>query len=166
MKSQLKSLKSWLRDTQGGNSFLTDFKTETWSDDKLSSCLCLETLTAKGDPFTRRLLNSVIQAYDRVVGRYIGSGEMVDEETGDKSYSSNRVNRASNVFVAIMASALPVLSIYALTEIPSTEARIGATAGFIITFAVLMGILGSAKRSERSLQQRLRKYRLIFPLLP
>ncbi|KAK4666132.1 hypothetical protein QC763_406612 [Podospora pseudopauciseta] len=81
---------------------------------------------------------------------------MVDEETGDKSYSSNRVNRASNVFVAIMASALPVLSIYALTEIPSTEARISATAGFIITSAMLMGILGSAKRSERSLQQQLR----------
>ncbi|KAH6856269.1 hypothetical protein B0I37DRAFT_366960 [Chaetomium sp. MPI-CAGE-AT-0009] len=148
MKSQLKSLKGWLRDSQGGSSFLTDFEAETWNDDNLRSYLCLESTSTKGDPFTRWLLSSVVQVYDRVLGRRIGSGEILDERTGDKSYSSDRVNRASNIFVAIMASALPVLAIFALNIIPSTEGRLGATAGFTITFAVLMGIFSSAKRAE------------------
>ncbi|KAK0667527.1 hypothetical protein QBC41DRAFT_347926 [Cercophora samala] len=47
-----------------------------------------------------------------------------------------------------MASALPVLSIYRLNKIKSSEARIGVTAAFTVTLAVLMGIFSSAKRSE------------------
>ncbi|KXX80329.1 hypothetical protein MMYC01_204684 [Madurella mycetomatis] len=148
MKSQLKSLKEWLRDSRGGSSFLTNFETETWHDDHVSSYLCLEPQSAKGDPFTKWMLNSVVQAYDRFLGRYIGSGQILDERTGDKSYSGDRVNRVSNIVAAIMASALPVVAIFALNRIPSTEGRIGATASFTITFAVLMGIFSSAKRSE------------------
>jgi hypothetical protein len=148
LKSQLKSLKEWLRHSQGGSSFLTDFETETWNHDNLGSYLCLEPTSAKGDPFTSWLLNSVVQAYDRFLGRYIGSGEVLDERTGGKSYSNDGVNRVSNIFAAVMATALPVLAIFALNRIPSTDGRIGATAGFTITFAVLMGIFSSAKRSE------------------
>ncbi len=87
-------------------------------------------------------------AYDRVLGRFVGSGRVVDRRTGDKSYSSDGVNRASNIVAAVIASALPVLAIYALNEIGSTQVRIGVTAAFTVVFAVLMGIFSSAKRSE------------------
>ena len=148
MRSQLRSLKEWLRDREGGRSFLADYETKTWQDDNLGAYVCLEPPSAKGDPFTKWLLNSVVQVYDRVLGRFIGSGEVVDDRTGDKSYSSDGVNRASNIITAILASALPVVAIYALNKIPTTEGRIGATAGFTVAFAVLMGIFSSAKRSE------------------
>lgn len=83
-----------------------------------------------------------------MLGRYIRSGEIIDERTGDKSYSIVGVDRASNIITAILASALPVLAIYALNSIPSTNARIGVTAAFTVGFAILMGIFSSAKRSE------------------
>lgn len=98
--------------------------------------------------FTKWLLNTVVRIYDRVLGRYIRSGEVVDERTGDKSYSIDGVNRASNIITAALASALPVLAIYALNRIVSTGARIGVTAAFTVGFAILMGIFSSAKRSE------------------
>ena len=148
LKSQLKSLKGWLNDSAGGKSFLTDYETETWEDDRPHAYVCLEPLNTKGDPFTKWLLNTVVRVYDRLLGRYIGSGQVIDKQTGDKSYSSDGVNRASNIITAVMASALPVLAIYALNAIDSTQARIGVTAAFTVAFAVLMGIFSSAKRSE------------------
>ncbi|KAK3380610.1 hypothetical protein B0T24DRAFT_197557 [Lasiosphaeria ovina] len=148
MKSQLKSLKSWLDDSEGGNSFLTNYETATWEDDDLHSYVCLEPPSAKGDPFTKWLLNSAVRAFDRVLGRYIGCGVVVDDQTGDRSYSSDGVNRASNIIAAAVASALPVLAIYVLNGISSVERRIGATAGFTVAFAVLMGYFSSATRAE------------------
>jgi len=73
---------------------------------------------------------------------------IVDAQTGDKSYSVDGVNRASNIITAIMAAAVPVLAIFALNEIGSTKARVGVTAAFTVAFAVLMGVFNSAKRPE------------------
>lgn len=151
LKSQLKGLngdRGWIVDRNGGNSFLTGHEFFTWASNDLKAYVCLEPPSAKGDPFTKWLLNSVVHAYDRVIGRYTGGGEIIDQQTGDKSYGSDGVNRVSNIVTAVMYSAIPVLTIYALNRIPTTEGRIGATAGFTVFFALLMGFLSSAKRSE------------------
>lgn len=144
LKSQLRSLKEWLDET----AFLDDYEVKTWEDNRSRSYVCLEPLGAKADPFTKWLLNNAVKAYDRLLGRHIGSGEVVDHQTGDKSYSSEGVNRASNIITAVLASALPVLAIYVLNGINSTNVRIGVTAAFTVGFAVMMGVFSSAKRSE------------------
>jgi hypothetical protein len=148
MNSQLRSLKEWLRDAEGGNSFLTGYEAGTWASDRARSFVCLEPPSARSDPFTSWLLNVALRFYDWALGRFVGSGEVVDERSGDKSYSSNRVNRASNVITAALASAVPVLAIYALNRIDSVDVRIGVTAAFTTFFALMMGIFSSAKRAE------------------
>lgn len=148
MKSQLRSLKEWLRDAAGGRSFLTGYEAETWAGDKAGTYVCLEPPSAKSDPFTKWLLNSVVRVFEYTIGRHIGSGEVVDAQSGDKSYSSNSVNRASNTLTAVLASAVPVLSILALNRIDSVNVRIGVTAAFTTFFALMMGIFSSAKRAE------------------
>ena len=148
MKSQLRGLKEWLRDAAGGGSFLTGYEAETWTSDKAGSFVCLERPSAKSDPFIKWLLNSVVRFYDFAIGRHIGSGEVIDAQSGDKSYSSNSVNRASNTITAALASAVPVLSIFALNRIDSVDVRIGVTAAFTTFFALMMGIFSSAKRAE------------------
>lgn len=107
------SLKEWLDET----AFLTDYETTTWEDKRSRSYVCLEPLGAKADPFTKWLLNTVVKAYDRLLGRFIDSREVVDHQTDDKSYTNEGINRASNIITAIIASALPVLAIYALNGI-------------------------------------------------
>lgn len=148
MKSQLRSLKEWLRDETGGDSFLTGYEAETWASDKAGTFVCLEPPSDKSDPFTKWLLNSAVRLYEYAVGRHIGSGEVIDAQSGDKSYSSNSVNRASNTLTAVLASAVPVLSIFALNRIDSVNVRIGVTAAFTTFFALMMGIFSSAKRGE------------------
>ena len=148
MKSQLQNLQGWLVDKAGGNSFLSGYETATWEDPKQRAYVCLEPPGSKSDPFTTWLQNTVLGVYERLLGRHIGSGVIVDAQTGDKSYSVDGVNRASNIITAIMAAAMPVLAIFALNEIGSTKARIGVTAGFTVAFAVLMGVFSSARRSE------------------
>lgn len=148
MKSQLKSLKEWLRAEAGGNAFLTAYEAETWASDKAGTFVCLEPPMAKSDPFTKWLLNSVVRLYEYTVGRHIGSGEVIDARSGDKSYSSSSVNRASSTLTAVLASAVPVLSILALNRIDSVNVRIGVTAAFTTFFALMMGIFSSAKRAE------------------
>jgi hypothetical protein len=148
MKSQLRGLKEWIRDATGGNSFLTGYEAETWASNKAGTFVCLEPPGAKSDPFTKWLLDSIIPLYEYTVGRHISSGEVIDAQSGDKSYSSNSVNRASNTLTAVLASAVPVLSILALNRIDSVNVRIGVTAAFTTFFALMMGIFSSAKRAE------------------
>ena len=133
---------------EGGNSFLAGYEAETWADDTVRAYVCLEPQGMKSDLFTRWLLNTIVKIYDRILGRYIGSGEIIDKQSGDKSYSSDEINRASNIITAVLASAVPVLAIYALNQIKSTNIRIGVTAAFTVVFALLMGFFSSAKRSE------------------
>lgn len=93
-------------------------------------------------------MNSAVWAYDYTVGQHIGSSRVVDAQTGGKSYSRSSVNRVSNSLVAVLASAVPVLSILALNRINSVNVRIGVAAGFTTFFALMMGIFSSAKRAE------------------
>jgi VIT1/CCC1 family predicted Fe2+/Mn2+ transporter len=83
--------------------------------------------------------------YHRLLGQDLKTGQIVDEATGHTSYSNSRINKASNVITTVLASLFPVLTIYVLNQLPSTNLRIGITAAFTAVFAFMIAIfIGSA----------------------
>ncbi|KAK0658714.1 hypothetical protein QBC41DRAFT_308131 [Cercophora samala] len=146
--SQLSALKDWLRDFKGGNSFLQSNEAFTWADPDPSSYLCLSAPVKETDPFTTFITEKILGAYHHFLGHRLGTGEVVDTETGHTSYSSSRISQASSLITTVLASILPVLTILVLNTLESTNARIAVTAAFTALFALVIAVFSDAKRIE------------------
>jgi Family of unknown function (DUF6594) len=136
-----------LRDIRG-NPFLTGYEVETWADSKKGLYMCLQRPTADNDPFTRYTSNVLVGIYYRLLGQDLKTGQIVDEATEHTSYSNSHINKASNVITTVLTSVFPVLTIYVLNQLSSTNLRIGVTAAFTAVFALLIAIFSSASRVE------------------
>ncbi|KAL9038326.1 MAG: hypothetical protein Q9214_005323, partial [Letrouitia sp. 1 TL-2023] len=147
MPSQFETLKDWLRD-RNGSPFLTGYEAETWAENKKEQYMCLKPPTAENDPFTRYTSNVLVGLYHRLLGQSLGTGENLDKATGHTSYSSPSISKTSNVITTILASLLPVLTIFVLNQLSSTNLRIGITALFTATFSFMITLFSSAKRVE------------------
>jgi len=75
-------------------------------------------------------------------------GKIIDEESGLMRYEDSRLDRASSVIAIILASIIPVLTIFALNAIKTTDARIGMIVVFTAVFATVLAVFSSAKRAE------------------
>jgi hypothetical protein len=60
----------------------------------------------------------------------------------------NDMDKASNMIAVIVASTLPVLTIFVLNSVDSTTDRIGWTVFFTAVFAAILALFSSAKRAE------------------
>ena len=147
MPSQLDTLKDWLRD-RNGKPFLTGYEAETWADKKRTTYMCLKPRAAESDPFTRFVSNVLLGLYHRLLGQRLGTGDNLDTATGHTSYSSPSISKISSLITTILASILPVLTIYILNQLPSSNLRIGVTAAFTAAFALVITVFSSAKRVE------------------
>ena len=147
MQSQLNSFRDWLRD-RNQQPFLTGYEVETWADEKNTQYMCLNPSSDEHDLFTQYTTNVLLGLYHRTIGHRLGTGKNVDEVTRHTSYSDPSIHRATIVITTIVASLLPILTIYALNQIPSTNERIGVAAAFTAAFAFLIGLFSSARRVE------------------
>ncbi|KAK4152753.1 hypothetical protein C8A00DRAFT_34536 [Chaetomidium leptoderma] len=147
-KSQLSELQGWLRDPKGGKNFLKRFEFWTWRDNDASSYVTMNPPISEGDTFTSFITYRMASIFDRLLGRRFQAGKIVDEEAGLRSYSDSKLGKASNVIAAIVASTLPVLTIFVLNSVNSTTARIGWTVLFTAVFAGILALFSSAKRAE------------------
>ncbi|KIX05143.1 uncharacterized protein Z518_06015 [Rhinocladiella mackenziei CBS 650.93] len=76
------------------------------------------------------------------VGRVIGDRAKI------VSYRQSTINKAGNVMATILASTLPVVTIFVLNSLHNTNRRIGLTTVFIAIFALVLVTFTSARRVE------------------
>ena len=145
-KSQLSSLKGWLKDSRQG--FLKDEETQTWHDETESLYLCLANDLRETDAFTELMQNVIVGPYHRLIGHRLKTGQVIDSEAGDVSYDKRKIERASTMIATILSPMFPVLTIFVLNVLQSTNARIGLTALFTAVFALVLAKFSSAKRVE------------------
>ncbi|KAK4164680.1 hypothetical protein QBC43DRAFT_317330 [Cladorrhinum sp. PSN259] len=146
--SQLSALKNWLRDFNGGNSFLKQQEALTWMDPDESAYVCLNPARRENDLFIEFVSHKLLRLWHYLVGQRIGTGQVVDEATAHTSYSTARVAKAGSIIATILASLFPVLTILALNQVQNTDTRVGMSAGFTAVFAIMIVIISDARRIE------------------
>lgn len=146
--SQLASLQDWLRDFNGGNSFLQQQEAFTWSDTKQSSYVCLNATPKENDVFLYFTSHKLLRVWHALLGQHVGTGKVVDEATGHTSYTISGVKRMGAFIAFVLASTFPVLTILALNRVESTNKRIGMAAAFTALFAIIIVEFTDARRIE------------------
>jgi VIT1/CCC1 family predicted Fe2+/Mn2+ transporter len=145
-KSQLSGLKGWLNGSRNG--FLKDEENQTWHDETESLYLCLATDLRETDAFTETMQNIIVGPYHRLIGHRLKTGKVIDSEAGGVSYDKRKIDGASTMIATILSTMFPVLTIFVLNVLQSTNARIGLTALFTLVFALVLVRFSSAKRVE------------------
>jgi hypothetical protein len=136
------TLQGWLRDKKGGNFFLKGREFFTWRPEEPAAYICVGTPSPENDIFTNLFKKAFTNCF-RDVG-----GKVIDEESGLKSFSDSGLNRTSNIFATIVASTIPVLTIFVLNALKTTPLRIGLTVVFTAVFGAILAIFSTARRVE------------------
>ncbi|KAK4144941.1 uncharacterized protein C8A04DRAFT_11026 [Dichotomopilus funicola] len=147
-KQGLRLLQAWLRDSKGGKNFLDGVEAETWTDPEESNYISLGPPPPEKDIFSSFLRDVLLRIFHVFCGERFKMGRVVDEESGIRSYDDSRIDKASSLITVILASVLPVLAIFVLNSLSTTNARIGTIVGFTAAFATILAIFSSAKRAE------------------
>ncbi|KAH6630608.1 hypothetical protein B0J18DRAFT_421686 [Chaetomium sp. MPI-SDFR-AT-0129] len=147
-KQELGLLQAWLRDSRGGKNFLDGVEAETWTDPEESNYISVGPPPPEKDIFSSFLRGVLLQIFHFLCGERFKIGRVVDEESGIRSYDDSRIDKASSMITVILASVLPVLAIFVLNSLSTTNARIGTIVGFTAAFATILAVFSSAKRAE------------------
>ena len=149
-KSQLQMLQGWLRDSKGGRSFHKDagFEFFTWRYENPDAYISLKSSQDETYVFNRFLNRVIVRIFHRFVGEKMKVGTVVDEEANLVSYSDSKLSRASNVVALVASSVLPVMTIFVLNTVNTTNQRIGLTMLFTAVFAILLAVFSNAKSVE------------------
>ncbi|RYP60316.1 hypothetical protein DL771_010557 [Monosporascus sp. 5C6A] len=145
-KSQLKALQNWLYREDGGDGFLDGSENLVWDEDDTHHYVCLAT-GGETDIFTA-LIRKLISAVFPWLFRKKKGKQVVDERSGMWLFDEDKLNTASNIVALVLSSTLPVLTIFVLDSRDSTTERLGFTVLFTALFALVLGVLSSAKRAE------------------
>ncbi|KAI3390439.1 hypothetical protein diail_9645 [Diaporthe ilicicola] len=124
-----------------GHSFLKDagFEFFTWRDKNTEAYISLRSAQDDSYVFSRFMAQVVARIFHRFVGEKMKIGTVIDEEASLVSYSDSKLSRASNVVALVMSSVLPVMTIFVLNTVNTTNQRIGLTMLFTAVFAALLG---------------------------
>ncbi|KAH0434544.1 hypothetical protein CcaCcLH18_05287 [Colletotrichum camelliae] len=148
MDSQLEILKDWLRDKKLAHPFLEDYEQLTWEENDERIYMCLRPKAPEDDSFTRFVSRFLLRAYNHLRPRQTRHAETVDEISGHLSYSPDFIRKLSNLGTTILACIMPVLTIFVLNIIHSTNIRILVTLIFTAVFALLIATFSNAKKVE------------------
>lgn len=100
------------------------------------------------DIFTNFITKEMALIFHRSIGQKQNAGTVVDEESGLVSYSETRLTQASNIIALMVSSVVPVLTIFALNSVKTTNARVGLTVLFTAVFSTLLAMFSNAKGVE------------------
>uniref|UniRef100_L2FEW3 DUF6594 domain-containing protein n=1 Tax=Colletotrichum fructicola (strain Nara gc5) TaxID=1213859 RepID=L2FEW3_COLFN len=145
---QLEMLKDWLRDQKLDHPFLQGHEAQTWASDEARLYMCLKPKMPEDDYFTRFVSNFLLRSYNYLRPRQTRYGETVDETSGHISYDNHLIRRISNLGTTLVACVMPVLTIFVLNIVPSTNLRILVTSIFTTVFALLIATFSNAKKVE------------------
>lgn len=137
-----------MRDAKGGDSFPKGIEYDTWADEDLTKYIAVGPPPPEIDVFTALLRGRIFDSFHRFLGEPLELGTEIDEESGLRSYSDSRVNRAASLVTVILSSMTPVLAIFALNAAHTLEMRLGLVALFTGLFAAILAVFSSARRVE------------------
>ena len=128
----------------------TSREVNTWREKKATAHMDLATPAPESDPFTKLATGILLPIYHKLVGQHIGSGDKWQDNTGYSytTYSSPKIHKVGTLITTVLASLLPILTIYILNLLDTTNKRIGLTAAFTAPFALAIATFSSAKRVE------------------
>ena len=141
-------MRGWLRDAKGGNNFLDGVEAETWTEENETKYFTIKPAISENDVFTAFLRDVLVGIFHKLCGERMKAGRVIDEESGLMTYEDPRIDKASSIITVIIASVLPVLTIFALDSFKSPKGRIGLIVLFTGVFAAVLAIFSSAKRAE------------------
>ncbi|KAK4200368.1 hypothetical protein QBC40DRAFT_254139 [Triangularia verruculosa] len=145
-KSQLEVLKNWLNRDDGGSGFLEGSEVLIWAQDDIGEYACLATGT-ETDIFTAWIRRIIVAMFSCFCRGKKGKG-VIEESSGMRRYDDDSVNVASNIISLVIASTLPILTIFVLNSRSTTTDRLLFTILFTALFAGALGFFSSAKRVE------------------
>lgn len=125
-----------------------EVEAETWMNDEPSSYVCPSQSAMESDEFTSWLSNAGLHAYHFLLGRRARKRHVIDEESELVSYKDSTIDKAAGIITVIAASIIPVVTIYVLNLLRSTEARVGVTALMTAFFAMMLAIFSKSRRIE------------------
>lgn len=113
-----------------------------------SAFITLKPQIGDADYFTEWLASRIAGVFHRCLGYRCDIGEVIDEESGLRSYNDTRINTVSKIFSTVVSSILPVVTILVLYKIQNTWWRIGSSILFTALFAFFLSIFTEARRVE------------------
>jgi len=143
--SQLSVLQHEINDP--ANAFLRNAELDTWADPKAAAYMILHS-KADDDQFTRSVEDFVTGPYHRYVGHHLRTGKLMDAETGTRSYNNRHAAKAGAIVATILSATFPVLTIFVLNRLPTTDQRLGLTVLFTALFAIMLLTFSSARKAE------------------
>ncbi|KAM7207231.1 hypothetical protein V8F20_002497 [Naviculisporaceae sp. PSN 640] len=151
-KNQLLELQDFLCSPSGGRNFLKGSEAFTWKESEPTAYLSVNRAHVENDPFTSFMTYRVALLFHRLCGgrgtKSRKIGKLVDEEAQLRLYSDSTLEKTSHIISVIISSTLPVLTIFVLNSLESTEKRLGLTVLFTAVFGILLAIFSTAKRAE------------------
>lgn len=133
---------------QGGNDFLKGAEGLIWNSDDTNEFLCLKRATSENDVFTRFIKSVMSLFFHRLIGQRLPNQYAIDVEAGISSYDEDTLEGTSNLIAVAISSIMPVLTIFALNALNTTNARLGLTVMFTAVFAGLLVLFSTASRAE------------------
>jgi hypothetical protein len=119
-----------------------------WEDEDARRYIRVGQDPEENDLFTELIKSMAIRLYHRVWGERHGGGRVIDPESDLRSYDESKIIKASNIMATTLSFVLPVITIFALNQVQSTNLRIALAAVFTAIFAFILAFISTAKRAE------------------
>jgi hypothetical protein len=82
-----------------------------------SSYITVNLPLPEGDAFSHFIIYRMASLFHRLLGRRLQAGRIIDEVAQLRSCSDSKLDKASNVIAVIVASTMPVLTIFVLNSV-------------------------------------------------
>ncbi|KAI4604482.1 hypothetical protein KJ359_000620 [Pestalotiopsis sp. 9143b] len=148
--NSLSTLREYLRDAKGGNSFLRDIEASTWRQEHERDLITFRTARPDQDPFSWWLTTYPVRLYHRLVGSkdWRPAGTVIDEEAGVVEYREGRMDKFAKMVSITIASTVPMIAILGLYFEQNLLHRIYISIGITAAFAALLSMFTNARRIE------------------
>lgn len=150
----IKCFRDWLADFEGGDNFLHGNEALVWDTDVEYDLTSLSATRANQDSFTLWVEDIVLKYYHRVFGSlYKKRGQIPVPTGGFEStpthvYSEKSVRAMISSINTVLASTLPIVSIFALYSTHDPLVRLLLIAVFSFLFATTISFVSGAKRVD------------------
>jgi len=154
-KSDLDSLRDWLRRPTGGNRFLRGPERFTWDEDYENDLVSLTDRNRGKDMVSRWIDRRLMPLYHNALGRKVHNPVSVVGPWAPSGlvaplhyYPDTYVARAVNTLSTVLASLLPTMSAFALFFITDPLTRMGAIVALTFLFSTTLALLTEVRRAE------------------
>ncbi|PVH79058.1 hypothetical protein DL98DRAFT_633031 [Cadophora sp. DSE1049] len=141
-EGNLSYLRGWLIAKGQGDYSLEGLDRNVWKDGKDLLVLVPSIL---GETFAQSISKHIFELYHRLIG---SRRKPSDEENGLHRYNDKRVHRIADITATLLASSMPLTSIFVLYSVHNMWVRLGMVAIFTMLLSLGMAVLTKARAVE------------------